>query len=158
MKTVTQHLRSPSDSRVTNTRTPGPGHADYVSLEETRALLGTSLAARNARLAAGDMVSTDEAAELANTSRVTINAWIAKGRCIGLSQTKRGFRLPKWQFEPRVWPLVPKLAAALDTTEGWALLAFLETPHGALGGVTPRAAIEQGQGERVLDIARQEGN
>src|SRR5690349_8654954 len=114
MKTETLHL--PSDSRVGNTRTAGPGHADYVSLEETRALLGTSLAARNARLACDDMVSTDEAAELANTSRVTVNAWIAKGRCIGLSQTKRGFRLPRWQFEPRVWPLVPKLAAALDTT------------------------------------------
>jgi len=156
MKTQTIHL--PSDSRVGNTRTTGRGHADYVSLEETRALLGTSLAARNARLAADDMVSTDEAAELTNTSRVTINAWIAKGRCIGLSQTKRGFRLPLWQFEPRVWPLVPKLAAALDTTEGWALLAFLESPHGALGGLTPRAAIEQGLGERVLDIAAQEGN
>jgi hypothetical protein len=156
MKTETLHL--PSDSRVGNTRTAGTGHADYVSLEETRALLGTSLAARNARLAADDMVSTDEAADLANTSRVTVNAWIAKGRCIGLSQTKRGFRLPRWQFEPRVWPLVPKLAAALDTTEGWALLAFLETPHGALGGVTPRAAIEQGQAKRVLDIAGQEGN
>ena len=156
MKTETLHL--PSDPRAGNTRTAGPGHADYVSLGENRTLLGISLAARNARLAADDMVSTDEAAELANTSRVTVNAWIAKGRCIGLSQTKRGFRLPRWQFEPRVWPLVPKLAAALDTTEGWALLAFLETPHGALGGVTPRTAIEQGQGERVLDIAGQEGN
>lgn len=156
----TQTLDLPSDSRVRNTRTAGPGHAHahYVSLEETRSLLGSSLASRNARLAADDMVSTDEAAELANTSRVTVNAWIAKGRCIGLSQTKRGFRLPRWQFEPRVWPLVPQLAAALGTTEGWALLAYLETPHGALGGVTPRAAIEQGQGKRVLDIAGQEGN
>jgi hypothetical protein len=156
MKTQTQHPTS--DSRVRKTRTAGPGHADYASLNDTRALLGSSLAARNARLAADDMVSTDEAAELANTSRVTINAWIAKGRCIGLSQTKRGFRLPRWQFEPRVWPLVPKLSAALDTTEGWSLLAFLETPHGALDGVTPRTAIEQGQGERVLKIAGQEGN
>ena len=159
MKSKTQHL--PSDSRVVRkTRAPGPGHADanYVSLEETRDLFGTSLAARNARLAGAEQVSTDEAAELAQTSRVTINAWIAKGRCIGLSQTKRGFRLPCWQFEPRVWPLVPKLAAVLDTAEGWALLAFLESPHGALGGITPRAAIEQGQAERVLDIAGQEGN
>ncbi|EHR69531.1 hypothetical protein BurJ1DRAFT_0649 [Burkholderiales bacterium JOSHI_001] len=156
MKTDFLHL--PSDSRVGNTRTAEPGHADYVSLEATRALLSSSLAARSARLAADDMVSTDEAAELASTSRVTVNAWIAKGRCIGLSQTKRGFRLPRWQFEPLVWPLVPKLAAALGTTEGWALLAFLETPHGALGGVTPRAAIEQGQGTRVLGIAEQEGN
>ncbi|MDH4392551.1 MAG: hypothetical protein QE285_14150 [Aquabacterium sp.] len=46
------------------------------------------------------------------------------------------------------------LARALGTTDGWALLSFLETPHGALEGATPRAAIEQGRAERVLEIAR----
>jgi hypothetical protein len=66
--------------------------------------------------------------------------------------------VPRWQFEPHIWPLVPKLSAALGTTEGWALLAFLEMPLGALGGVSPRTAIEQGQGARVVDIARQLGN
>jgi hypothetical protein len=159
MKTTTNNLLSAS-GRTVRTRTTASGHADsnYVSVDDTRTLLNGSLAARNARLVAGDMVSTDEAAALAKTSRVTINAWIAKGRCIGLSQIKRGFRLPVWQFEPRVWQVVPKLAAALDTTDGWALLAFLESPHGALGGTTPRAAIEQGNAERVLSIAEQEGN
>ena len=62
MKTKTQHL--PSYSRVGNTRIVGHDHADCGSLKETRALLSTSLAARNARLAANDVVSTDEAAEL----------------------------------------------------------------------------------------------
>ncbi|MBC7603056.1 MAG: hypothetical protein H7255_10415 [Ramlibacter sp.] len=130
----------------------------YISVAETRSLLANSLAARSARLAADDLVSTDEAAEIAGASRVTVNAWIDKGRCIGLTQTKRGFRVPKWQFEPRIWSLVPKLSAALDTKDGWHLLAFLESPHGALGGNSPRGAIEQGNGARVLAIAEQEGN
>ena len=104
------------------------------------------------------MVSTTEAGLLANASRVTINAWIQSGRCIGLEQLKRGFRVPRWQFEPSFWPYVGKLSEALGTTEGWALLAFLETPNGALGGATPRAAIEQGRGTRVLSIAGFEGN
>jgi hypothetical protein len=152
---------SSSGSRIT--RNPSParqGRADpsYASLDETRALLNGSLAARSARLAADDMVSTDEAARLAGTTRVTINAWIAKGRCIGLPQVKRGLKLPAWQFEPSFWPVVPKLSQALDTNEGWALLAFLESPHGALGGMTPREAIERGQAGRVLEIAGQEGN
>lgn len=120
-------------------------------------MLNSSLASRSARLAANDMLSTDEAAELAGTTRVTVNSWIAKGRCIGLTQTIRGFRVPKWQFEPDFWPLVPKLSEALGTTEGWALLAFLETPHGALDGATPRAAIERGQSKRVLELAGAEG-
>lgn len=54
--------------------------------------------------------------------------------------------------------MLPKLASALDTTDGWQLLGFLGSPQGALGGKTPLAAIEQGEAERVLAIAGQEGN
>ncbi|CAN5294902.1 hypothetical protein BH11PSE9_BH11PSE9_04070 [soil metagenome] len=136
---------------------PAQDESAYVSVSETRALLADSLAARNARLAGEDMVSTDEAALLAGTSRVTINAWIAKGRCIGLAQTKRGFRVPAWQFEPRIWDVLPALSAALGAPNGWQLLGFLETPNGALGGITPRVAIERGDPARVLTIAAQEG-
>ena len=90
---------------------------------------------------------------MAGTTRVTINAWIAKGRAIGLTQTRRGFRLPAWQFEPQFWDLIPQLARGLGLSEGWALLSFLETPLGALNGRTPRQAIEQGQARRVLELA-----
>jgi hypothetical protein len=116
------------------------------------------MAARNERLVRGDMVSTDEAAALAGATRVTVNDWIGKGRAIGLTQIKRGFRLPKWQFEPRMWEAIPKLSVKLDSKDGWHLLAFLETPLGALDGNTPRGAIEQGQLDRVLAIAEQGGN
>lgn len=121
-------------------------------------MLANSLAARQHRLGAADMISTDEAAQLVQTTRVTINAWIAKGRAIGLTQTKRGFRMPRWQFEPSVWAALPKLSAALGTAEGWALLSFLESPHGGLNGITPRQAIEQGQMDKVISIAEHEGN
>jgi hypothetical protein len=129
-----------------------------VPASEVRALLADSLAARQARLGAADIVSTDEAARLVQTTRVTINAWIAKGRAIGLTQTKRGYRLPRWQFEPSMWEALPRLSAALGVTEGWALLAFLESPHGALNGITPRQAIEQGLTDQVIRIAEHEGN
>ena len=135
------------------TQRPSP----YVSATQTRALLAGSLAARTERLQAGDMVTTEQAAELASTTRVTINAWIAKGRAIGLTQTRRGFRLPKWQFEPALWDVIPELAQALGTSEGWALLSFLETPLGSLNGRTPRQAIEQGDTARVLELASAEG-
>lgn len=120
-------------------------------------MLQASLSVRHARLNAGDMLTTDEAAALVGTSRVTINAWIKKGRAIGLSQTTRGFKLPKWQFEPAMWAALPNIAVALGCTEGWAILSFLETPSGALGGLSPRAAIEQGQTDRVLALAAADG-
>jgi hypothetical protein len=146
---------SRASARTLTTTRP---QADYVPASEVRALLANSLAARQERLAAADMISTDEAAQLAQTTRVTINTWISKGRAIGLTQTKRGFRMPRWQFEPSMWEALPRLSTALGTSEGWALLAFLESPHGALNGISPRQAIEQGQSEQVIKIAAHEGN
>jgi len=158
MKSLPHKTSGATVARTSTPRRRAAAEASYASVAQTRELLSGSLVARNARLAAPDIVSTDEAARLVGTSRVTINAWIDKGRCIGLTQTKRGFRLPAWQFEPGLWELLPQLAKALDTVDGWSLLNFLETPHGALGGRTPRTAIEQGQGEQVLGIAAHEGN
>lgn len=125
--------------------------------DRTQALLEGSLAWRQARLAHRDMVGTDEAATIAGTTRETINQWISAGRCIGLDRTVRGWRLPRWQFEPDVFPHLPVIGRALGTSEGWALLLFLETPHEALAGRTPRQALEEGEAERVLDLAGVEG-
>lgn len=131
--------------------------SSYLSSAQTKALFSSSLAARTERLNAEDMVNTDEAAALTSTTRVTINAWIAKGRAIGLTQTRRGFRLPRWQFEPVLWDVIPKLSVALSTQDGWTMLGFLETPLGGLNGRTPRQAIEQGKLARVLELAGAEG-
>ena len=149
---------STSTSRLTSNSPSAAEHpSPYASAAQTKAFLAGSLAARMARLEANDMLSTDMAADLVGTTPVTINAWIAKGRAIGLTQTRHAFKLPSWQFEPILWDAVPQLSKALGTTEGWALLAFLETPSGALGGRTPRQAIEQGHLARVIEVAGAEG-
>jgi hypothetical protein len=158
MKEPIQHSPATTSRVTARTRPSTRQPADYVPAAEARALFANSLAARQQRLGAEDMISTDEAAQLVQTSRVTINSWIAKGRAIGLTQTKRGFRMPRWQFEPSVWEALPKLSASLGIVEGWALLSFLESPHGALNGITPRQAIEQGQMDRVIKLAEHEGN
>lgn len=136
---------------------PRASRATYASPRVTRALLADSLPTRNERLASADMISIDEAAVLAQTTQATIEVWIEKGRCIGLAQANRGYRLPRWQFEPSIWDALPKLTAALNTRDGWALISFLESPNGALNGITPRATIEQGRGARVLQVAEAEG-
>ena len=74
------------------------------------------------------MMSTDEAAALLGTSRVTINACIGKFRFIFFTQTKRGIKGPRWQFEPAVWAHVALIGQALGLSEGWALLNFFDSP------------------------------
>lgn len=153
MKTAS--TTSTSTTRLRTSKSPSAVEhpSPYASAAQTKAFLAGSMAARTARLEANDMLSTDMAADLVGTTPVTINAWVAKGRAIGLTQARRGFKLPSWQFEQVLWDAVPKLSKALGTTEGWALLAFLETPSGALGGWTPLQAIEQGHLARVIEVA-----
>ncbi|MDP9882231.1 hypothetical protein J2W25_006494 [Variovorax boronicumulans] len=144
-----------SNARVANE----PATNVYAPASQTTALLQSGAQFRRERIEAADMISTDDAAGVAGTTRVTINAWIKAGRCIGVSNLRRGFRLPSWQFEPSIWPAIKNISANLNTNDGWRLLAFLETPREALDGRTPRAALEQGAAiERILALATAEAH
>lgn len=82
----------------------GSTSSPYATAAQTAAVLRSGAQYRRDRMDAADMISTDEAAALAGTTRVTINAWIKSGRCIGVANLRRGFKLPRWQFEPAIWP------------------------------------------------------
>ncbi|MEN9486263.1 MAG: hypothetical protein RJB37_4143 [Pseudomonadota bacterium] len=94
--------------RRTRATQPSP----YLRAAETSALLHASLDSRLRRLDQADLMTTDEAAALLGASRLTVNAWINKGRCIGLTRTKRGFKVPSWQFEPTIWDLLPVIGGS----------------------------------------------
>jgi hypothetical protein len=131
----------------------------YASESQTNALLRFGAQYRLQRIQAADMITTDEAATLSGTTRVTMNAWIKSCRCIGVSHLRRGYKLPRWQFEPFIFPVIAPTANALGTTDGWQVLAFLESPHPALDGQSPRTALEQGTpAQRVIDLASAEGH
>lgn len=52
-------------------------------------------------------------------------------------------KLPRWQFDPFVWPEIQRIGQALGTIDGWQVLTFLETSNPALDGRSPRVALEQ---------------
>lgn len=136
------------------------GKADpYATAAQSAVVLRSGAEFRKNRIAAADMLTTEEAAELAGVSRVTINAWIKQNRCIGIANLRRGFKLPKWQFEPLVFELIQPLFGALGTTDSWSVLAFLENSQEALDRRTPLVALEQGESaERILQLAMAEGH
>ena len=136
-----------------------PAADAYATEAQTTALLRRGADYRRQRISATDMVSTEEAADMSGTSRVTVNAWIKSGRCIGVAHLRRGFKMPKWQFEPYVFPVIPQLFQSLGTTDGWQLLSFLETPHPALDDLTPRTALERGiSATTIVELAAAEGH
>ena len=136
------------------------GKADpYATAAQSVAVLRSGLEFRKNRIAAADMLTTEEAAELTGVSRVTINAWIKQNRCIGIANLRRGFKLPKWQFEPQIFELIQPLFEALGTTDSWSVLAFLENSQDALDRRTPLVALEQGESTvRILHLAMAEGH
>ena len=131
----------------------------YATAAQSAAVLRSGAEFRKNRISAADMLTTEEAAELAGVSRVTINAWIKQNRCIGIANLRRGFKLPKWQFEPQVFELIQPLFEALGTTDSWSVLAFLENSQEALDRRTPLVALAQGESaERILQLAMAEGH
>ena len=127
----------------------------YVSASETRKLLALGASMRAERLRAADMLSISAAAKVSGQPATTLKAWIAEGRALALS-SRHGIRLPGWQFAPAIWHALPQLSRALNTAEPWRLLSFLESPLGALEGLSPRQSIEQHGLERVLALAAEE--
>ncbi|OSZ72963.1 helix-turn-helix domain-containing protein [Hydrogenophaga sp. IBVHS1] len=131
----------------------------YASEAQTSALLHRGAEYRLHRINASDMITTGEAVLLSGISRVTINAWIKSGRCIGVKHLRSSIKIPKWQFEPYVFPVLQTVSEALATTDGWQMLSFLETPHVALGGLAPRIALEQGvTRQRIVELAAAQGH
>lgn len=119
-------------------------HYDELLLEGRRL--------RGERLEAADMVSVAEAAAIAGRSTEDIEASVERGECLGIADEAGTLRLPKWQFESAYNGIWKRLADALGSTDAWVLLTALETPLGALGGITPRVAIERGQAERAFAV------
>lgn len=145
---------------ASNTRAPKRATSTtgtFAPVSVTRSLIADSIERRMAILNAADMLTTDQSADLVGMTRVGIVDRIRRGAAIGLIGPKRGFKLPKWQFEPQMWQVLPRVIRALGTVEGWAIYSFMETPHGALSGLTPRRALEQGRVDEVLGLAAAHG-
>lgn len=155
MNTLTWPLSAIEGSTPTQRQASDP----YASEAHTAALLRFGAQYRVQRIQASDMITTDEAAELTGTTRVTVNAWIKAGRCVGVAHLRRGYKLPRWQFEPFIFPVIQPLSQALGTADGWQLLAFLESPHPALDDQTPRTALEQGTPvQQIVNLATAEAH
>lgn len=143
------------DAKDTAATKAGP----YATAAQSAAVLRSGAEFRKRRIAAADMLTTEEAAELVGVSRVTINAWIKQNRCIGVANLRRGFKLPKWQFEPQIFDSIQPLFKALGTVDSWSVLSFLENAQEALDRRTPLVALSQGESaERILQLAVAEGH
>lgn len=108
---------------------------------------------RRARLDAADMISPGEAARLIGVNAVEIDELVSTLDVLAIRAPGEAWRLPAWQFEEPLSTLMPLILVALND-DGWGALHWLETSLGALDGLAPRAAVEQGQGFLVVMLAK----
>ena len=109
-------------------------------------------------LSGEDMLSAEDFAKLLGTTRVTVNTKRQNGQLLGLDGATRGFRFPVWQLNREGKPY-PELASLQTQLGGpWALYRFLVQPHGALDGLTGRAALEKRRSRSVIAAAEGIGN
>jgi len=83
-----------------------------------------------------------------------INAWIKSGRCIGVSNLRRGFKLPRWQVELVIWPALQPMAKSLGTADGWQLRVSGVALHstGRLDTARRLSAFWHWQWPRLIDL------
>jgi len=128
---------------------------------ELQAALDTARARGRLRaaeiLGGDDMLSAAAFAEILGTTRMTVNTKRQSGIILGLDGAKRGFRFPVWQLDAEGKPYAG-LAALHERLGGpWAVYRFLVQPHGELGGLSGREALERGKVKTLLKVAESVG-
>ena len=101
-----------------------------------------------------ETVSAKEMAELMKIERQAVDQRRARGELLALQGSKRGYRYPRWQSEPRLWKTLPPVLMLLQEENPWDVFAFLQGHYPALGGRTPVELLRKDETEIVMDFAR----
>ncbi len=102
----------------------------------------------------GGALSAEQAAQWLGISRQAVDKRRRRGLLIGLTQGRRGYAYPVWQFEAgRTLPHLEKVLEALSGHDPWMQMTFFLNGNDRLDGQRPLDALRQGQLEPVLQAA-----
>jgi hypothetical protein len=108
--------------------------------------------------AAGGALSAQEVAELLVITRQAVDKRRAQNRLIGLTQGRRGYIYPSFQFEDaNTLSGLGDVLQELKSFDPWMQLAFFVNSNDRLSGKTPAAALRAGRQSEVLRAARSYG-
>ncbi len=106
----------------------------------------------------GGVLSAEETAHLLSISRQAVDKRRRQGQLIGLTQGRRGYAYPVWQFENgRTIEHLEKVLHALRDHDPWMQLIFFLNANDRLNGITPLQALRAGKVEQVIQAAQAYG-
>jgi hypothetical protein len=102
----------------------------------------------------GGVLSSGEVAELLNVSRQAVDKRRAAHQLLALTQGRRGYSYPSFQFEEgKTLDGLEEVLRNLSALDPWMQLKFFTSPHERLGDKTPMEALRSGRANDVLRAA-----
>jgi hypothetical protein len=106
----------------------------------------------------GGTLSAEQVSELIGISRQAVDRRRSQNQLIGLTQGKRGYAYPAFQFEDgKTLDGLKEVLAALSGHDPWMQSIFFANGNDRLNGRTPLDAIRQGKTEAVVRAAEAYG-
>jgi hypothetical protein len=102
----------------------------------------------------GGVLSSERVAELLNVSRQAVDKRRAANQLLALTQGRRGYSYPSFQFEDgKTLDGLEEVLNNLIALDPWMQLRFFTSPHERLGNKTPIEALRSGRAGEVVRAA-----
>jgi hypothetical protein len=102
----------------------------------------------------GGVLSSGKVAELLNVSRQAVDKRRAANQLLALTQGRRGYSYPSFQFEEgKTLDGLEQVLKTLSALDPWMQLRFFTSPHERLGNENPIEALRSGRVNEVVKVA-----
>jgi hypothetical protein len=102
----------------------------------------------------GGALTSEKVAEVLKVSRQAVDKRRAANQLLALTQGRRGYSYPIFQFEDgKTLSGLDQVLAKLNALDPWMQLSFFTTPHDRLSGKAPLDVLRQGQIDDVVSVA-----
>ncbi len=154
--TIEQATGAPTDLLVAlEALSSAPGTSQLVSDDPFLAAKLRGIKRKKQMLdTAGGTLSSQEVAELLGISRQAVDKRRASNQLLALTQGRRGYSYPRFQFEEgKAIQGLEEVLKELKAVDPWMQMVFFTNPHERLDGKTPIECLQKGLVKEVLQAA-----
>jgi hypothetical protein len=151
--TIEQATGAPTDLLVAlEALSSAPGTSQLISDDPFLAAKLRGIKRKKQMLdTSGGAVSSQEVAELLGISRQAVDKRRASNQLLALTQGRRGYSYPRFQFEEgKTIEGLQEVLAELKALDPWMQMVFFTSPHERLDGKTPIQHLQKGLVKEVL--------
>jgi hypothetical protein len=103
---------------------------------------------------AGGTLTSEQVSDVLGITRQAVDKRRASHQLLALTQGKRGYSYPSFQFKDgKTLPGLEDVLAELKALDPWMQMVFFTNPHERLGGDTPLERLRQGGVEEAKIVA-----